>query len=42
MSFTSSAAHLTELPETDFMVVVAPIDIAGGSGGPTRLFAILR
>ena len=37
-----NAAHLTSLPETGFMVVVAPIDIAGGSGGPTRLFAILR
>ena len=37
-----NAAHLTLLPETNFMVVVAPIDIAGGSGGPTRLFAILR
>jgi kynurenine formamidase len=37
-----NAAHLTPLPETGFMVVVAPIDIAGGSGGPTRLFALLR
>ena len=37
-----NAAHLTTLPESGFMVVVAPIDIAGGSGGPTRLFALLR
>jgi kynurenine formamidase len=37
-----NAARLTSLPPTGFTVMVAPIDIAGGSGGPTRLFAILR
>ena len=36
-----SAANLTQLPPTGFTVVVAPIKIAGGSGGPTRVFAIL-
>ena len=36
-----NAAHLTTLPPTGFMVMVAPIKIAGGSGGPTRLFAFL-
>ena len=37
-----NAAHLTDLPPTGFRVVVAPIDIAGGSGGPTRVFALLQ
>jgi kynurenine formamidase len=37
-----NAAHLTTLPPTGFMVMVAPIDIAGGSGGPARVFAFLR
>jgi kynurenine formamidase len=37
-----NAANLTRLPPTGFTVVVAPIDIEGGSGGPTRLFALLR
>jgi kynurenine formamidase len=37
-----NAARLTSLPPTGFTVIVAPIDIAGGSGGPTRLFALLR
>jgi kynurenine formamidase len=37
-----NAAKLTTLPASGFMVVVAPIDIAGGSGGPTRIFAILK
>jgi kynurenine formamidase len=36
-----NAAHLTSLPRTGFMVVVAPIAIRGGSGGPARVFAIL-
>lgn len=35
------ARHLTKLPPTGFTVVVAPINLAGGSGGPTRVFAIL-
>jgi kynurenine formamidase len=36
-----NAAHLTQLPATGFMVIVAPIDIAGGSGGPARVFAVV-
>lgn len=36
-----NAAHLLSLPATGFTVVVAPIDIAGGSGGPARVFALL-
>jgi len=37
-----NAANLTSLPATGFTLVVAPIKIAGGSGGPTRVFALLR
>jgi kynurenine formamidase len=37
-----NAAGLTSLPRKGFMVIVAPIAIRDGSGGPTRLFAILR
>jgi len=37
-----NAAHLTTLPPGGFMVMVAPINIAGGSGGPARVFAFLR
>jgi kynurenine formamidase len=37
-----NATHLTGLPPRGFTVVVAPINLAGGSGGPTRLFAILE
>ena len=36
-----NAANLTVLPPAGFTVVVAPINIAGGSGGPTRVFALL-
>jgi kynurenine formamidase len=36
-----NAAHLTDLPPRGFTVTVAPIAIAGGSGGPTRVFARL-
>lgn len=36
-----NAAGLTALPPRGFTVVVAPINIEGGSGGPTRLFALL-
>lgn len=36
-----SAANLTQLPATGFTVIVAPIKIAGGSGGPTRMFALV-
>ena len=35
-----NAAHLTSLPATGFTVLVAPINIAGGSGGPARVFAV--
>jgi kynurenine formamidase len=37
-----NAAHLTTLPPTGFMVMVAPMKIAGGSGGPARVFAFLK
>jgi kynurenine formamidase len=36
-----NARNLTKLPPTGFTVVVAPINLAGGSGGPTRVFALL-
>jgi kynurenine formamidase len=34
-------ADLTELPETGAFLVVAPIKLEGGTGGPARVFAIL-
>ena len=34
--------HLLDLPATGFQVVVAPINIGGGSGGPARVFAFVR
>jgi kynurenine formamidase len=34
-------ADLSELPETGAFVVVAPIKLEGGSGGPVRVFALL-
>jgi kynurenine formamidase len=37
-----NAARLTTLPASGFEVVVAPINIAGGSGGPARVFAFLQ
>ena len=37
-----NAANLTALPATGFTVVVAPINIVGGSGGPTRVFALIQ
>jgi kynurenine formamidase len=37
-----NAAHLTTLPPTGFIVIVAPMNIAGGSGGPARVFALLK
>lgn len=36
-----NVARLDELPVRGFYVVVAPIKIETGSGGPTRIFAIL-
>jgi kynurenine formamidase len=37
-----NAARLTSLPATGFTLVVAPVNLAGGSGGPARVFALLR
>ena len=37
-----NAANLTALPASGFTVVVAPVNIAGGSGGPTRVFALIE
>jgi kynurenine formamidase len=34
-------ADLNELPETGAFLVVAPIKLEGGSGGPVRVFALL-
>jgi kynurenine formamidase len=36
-----NAARLTTLPAKGFEVIVAPINIAGGSGGPARVFAVV-
>jgi kynurenine formamidase len=36
-----NAANLLQLPAAGFRVVVAPIKIAGGSGGPARVLALL-
>jgi len=36
-----NVAHLDKLPPRDFFLIVAPIKIATGTGGPTRLFAVL-
>lgn len=35
-------ARLLDLPATGFQVIVAPINIGGGSGGPARVFALVR
>jgi kynurenine formamidase len=37
-----NAARLTTLPGNGFEVVVAPINIAGGSGGPARVLALVK
>ena len=34
-------ADLSALPETGAFLVVAPIKLEGGSGGPVRVFALL-
>jgi kynurenine formamidase len=34
--------HLLDLPAAGFHVIVAPINIGGGSGGPARVFAFVR
>jgi kynurenine formamidase len=36
-----NARGLTKLPPSGFTVVVAPVNLAGGSGGPTRVFALV-
>lgn len=36
-----NATGLTTLPASGFRVIVAPIKIAGGTGGPTRIFALV-
>jgi kynurenine formamidase len=36
-----NVAHLEELPPRGFYVMVAPIKIETGSGGPARIFAVL-
>jgi kynurenine formamidase len=37
-----NVANLTRLPPRGFTIVVAPINVVGGSGGPARVFAILE
>jgi kynurenine formamidase len=32
---------IAELPEVDFHLIALPMNIAGGSGGPTRIVALL-
>ena len=34
-------ADLSELPEIGAFLIVAPIKLEGGSGGPVRVFALL-
>jgi kynurenine formamidase len=34
-------SDLSELPEQGAFLVVAPIKLEGGSGGPVRVFALL-
>lgn len=34
-------ADLSEVPEAGVFLVVAPIKLEGGSGGPVRVFALL-
>ena len=36
-----NVAHLDKLPPRGFYLVIAPIKIETGSGGPTRIFAVL-
>ena len=36
-----NVAHLDKLPSRNFFLIVAPIKIAAGTGGPTRLFAVI-
>ena len=36
-----NVAHLDQLPEKGFLVVALPMKIAGGSGAPCRVVALL-
>jgi kynurenine formamidase len=35
-----NATNLAQLPDSGFMVIVAPLNLAGGSGSPARMFAL--
>jgi kynurenine formamidase len=37
-----NVANLDKLPPRDFYLIIAPIKIETGTGGPTRIFAILK
>jgi kynurenine formamidase len=37
-----NARGLTDLPAKGYSVLVAPINLVGGSGGPTRIFALFE
>ncbi len=37
-----NVANLSQAPETGAIAVVAPIKLEGGSGGPVRIFALVR
>jgi kynurenine formamidase len=37
-----NVAQLDKLPPRDFLVIVAPIKIESGSGGPARVFAMMK
>jgi kynurenine formamidase len=37
-----NVANLNELPPRDFFLFIAPIKVETGTGGPTRIFAILK
>ncbi len=37
-----NVANLNKLPPRDFYLIIAPIKIENGTGGPTRIFAILK
>ena len=37
-----NVAHLDKLPPRGFQVIVAPMKIENGTGGPTRIFAVVN
>jgi kynurenine formamidase len=37
-----NVANLANVPATGAVVIVAPMKLEGGSGGPVRIFALLR